>query len=651
MALLAILCFYLAICGITGALLRPAHTLQAEQSAASPTLPSAAIVPTPILRPPLAAERQTARDVAETVLPDRDLLDLARRLQGASASDLHTETPTPRTRQLGEKETFWLHNVASNSFFTTTAVLQYQTPHAYWWIEEGYQVPQKDLERSARNFENDTYPTNRRYFGSEWSPGIDADPHIYIFLGNVPGVGGYFSSPDEYPVQVRPRSNEHEMFYINLDNAMPGNDYFDGILAHEFQHMIHWAMDRDEETWVSEGLSELAGQINNYDIGGSDRLFTRDPDTQLTAWPDLEDSGPNYGASYLFLAYFLEQLGEQAVRQLVSEQADGIAGFGAVLERLDPAQRTFRDLFTDWVIANYLDDPSPGQGRFGYTELQIDTPAHAAHHSAYPVQETATVGQYATDYILLDGNETLTIDFAGSQLVSLLGNSVHSGAYQWCAIRGDEGDATLTRAFDLGEVDRATLEAWLWYDLETDYDYAYVEVSVDGGQTWKILSNRHTVNTNPSGSSYGPAFTGQSGSGQSPRWVRESFDLTGYTGQSVLVRFEVITDESVNHPGFCLDDIAIRELGYRTSAETGSNGWQAEGWVRITDRVPQEFIVQLITLGKDTQVHHLPLDEQMRGSITVAGLGGDIDRAVLVVSALAPSTTEPASYSYHIRQQ
>jgi hypothetical protein len=650
-SVLTILCFYLAICGVVGTLLRPTRTLQAGQDPAVPTIQEAVEAPTLIFRPPLAVERQTALAVEQTPLPDRDLLDLARRLQGISISEISTGAPAPRTRQLGERETFWLHNVNANSFFTATAILEHETPHAYWWVEEGYEVPQRDLERSARNFENDTYPTNRRYFGSEWNPGIDADPHVYIFLGNVPDVGGYFSSPDEYPTQVRPRSNEHEMFYINLDNAMPGDAYFDGILAHEFQHMIHWAMDRDEDTWVNEGLSELAGQINNYDVGGSDWLFTSNPDTQLTAWPDLEDSGPSYGASYLFLAYFLEQYGEPAIRQLASEQADGIAGFDAILEKIDPAQRKFRDLFTDWIIANYLDDTALDQGRYGYKALQIDRPAHAAHHTAYPIQETATVSQYAADYILLNGDGTLTIDFSGSQVVSLLGNDPHSGEYQWCAVRGDEGDATLTRTFDLSELDRATLEAWAWYDLEADYDYAYVEISLDGGQTWTILGNQHTTNTNPSGNSYGPAFTGLSGNDQEPRWVRERFDLTPYAGQPVLIRFEVVTDESVNHPGFCLDDIAIPELDYRTAVETGNDDWQAEGWVRITGHVPQEFIVQLVTLGKDTQIHRLLLDEQMRGTMTVAGLGADIEQAVLVVSGLAPCTTEPASYSYRVTQQ
>jgi hypothetical protein len=47
----------------------------------------------------------------------------------------------------------------------------------------------------------------------------------------------------------------------------------------------------------------------------------------------------------------------------------------------------------------------------------------------------------------------------------------------------------------------------------------------------------------------------------------------------------------------------------------------------------------------------MELDEQMRGTITLAGLGRDADRAVLVVSALAPATTEPAVYRYKVTQE
>jgi len=191
----------------------------------------------------------------------------------------------------------------------------------------------------------------------------------------------------------------------------------------------------------------------------------------------------------------------------------------------------------------------------------------------------------------------------------------------------------------------------MWYDLETDYDYAYVGVSADSGKTWDLLSSAGTTVTNPSDNSYGPGFTGQSGNGEHARWVRETFDLTPYTGGPVLVRFEVVTDETVNRPGLCVDDISIPELGYHTDVESGPDGWQAEGWLRVTSHIPQEFLVQLITIGKETRVQPMSLDEQMRGRMSIPGLGQDVDRAVLVVSALAPSTTEWSAYTYQIVEQ
>jgi hypothetical protein len=245
----------------------------------------------------------------------------------------------------------------------------------------------------------------------------------------------------------------------------------------------------------------------------------------------------------------------------------------------------------------------------------------------------------------------VVIEFSGSPRVPLVGNDPHSGHYQWWSSRGDEGDAILTRAFDLDGLGQATLNTWLWYDLETDYDYAYVEVSTDGGKTWDILANEHTTTTNPNGNSYGPAFTGMSGGGEEPVWIQETFDLTSYINQEILVRFEVITDEGLNRPGVCLDDISIPELDYYSDVEDGEDGWQAEGWVRVTDHVPQDFVVQLISVGRSVRVQRMALDDHMRGASTISGLGRELDHAVLVVSALTRETTEPAVYSYRITQR
>ena len=377
-------------------------------------------------------------------------------------------------------------------------------------------------------------------------------------------------------------------------------------------------------------------------------MFSLSPDTQLTTWTELEDSAAHYGASYLFLSYFMEQFGQEAVRALVAEPANGIAGFEAILSQVAPDGRHFDDLFADWVVANYVDDPDLSQGQFGYVDLRIEKPALADEHASYPVQRQATVHQYAADYVLLEGRGDLTIEFTGNQVVPLVGNEAYSGQYQWWSFRGDDSDATLTRAFDLSGLEAATLQVWMWYDLEVDYDYAYVEVSTDGGETWDMLSNEHTTTSNPSGNSYGPALTGLSGGGDEAEWSLETFDLSPYANREVLVRFEVVTDEALNHPGLVVDDISIPELGYFYDVEDGTDGWLAAGWLRVTDHVPQEFVVQLIAIGDKTRVERMPLDEKNHGRLTLRGLGREVEQAVLIVSALAPATTEPAVYSYRI---
>jgi hypothetical protein len=588
-------------------------------------------------------------------LPERDLLALTSRLKKPAEPIPVVVNATPPHFEVGDRAEFWINEQATNTYFRSWATLRYITPHLYMWVEDGYDVDQDSLIRSAERFENETYPTNRHFFGSEWTPGVDNDPHVNIFNGNVPGVGGYYSSADEYSHLVNPYSNEREMFYINLDNARPGNDYYDGILAHEFQHMIHWHTDRNEDTWVNEGCSELAAYLNGYDVGAANRIFSRTPDTQLTAWADDPNlAGPNYGGSYLFMVYFLERFGDEVLRQVVASKADGIAGFDGVL-----ADRglgvTFEDVFADWLIANYLDDPDLGGGRYGYRNLEVERSAVEATYDQYPAG-AAAVHQYGADYIELQAGEgDVVVHFTGSTTVRLVDNEAHSKSYQWWSNRGDESDTTLTRAFDLTGLERATLQAWLWYDIEEDYDYAYVEVSTDGGQTWDILPGKYTTDYNPTGNSFGPAYTDKSGMGAdasedpetTPQWVIEEMDLTPYAGQQILLRFEYITDDAYNSPGFCVDDISIPELGYHYDAED-DDGWVALGFIRTDNTLPQRYLVQLIELGAETEVHRMDLDKAQRGQWVIEGFGDEVERAVLVVSALAPKTTEVAGYQYAV---
>ncbi|HBY95737.1 MAG TPA: hypothetical protein DEP84_17585 [Chloroflexi bacterium] len=614
-----------------------------------------AMPPALTVRPAPATANETLVAIETATPPERDLFALAKGFGRIPLDATREVQPRATNYVVGDRETFWVSNVASTSHFTATAVLRLQTPHANWWVQDGLTVAQSDLEKSAQVFETRSYPTNRRFFGSEWSPGIDNDPRLHIFLGEVPGVGGYFSSADEYPHAINPYSNEKEMFYINLDAARPGESTFDGYLAHEFQHMVHWNLDSNEDLWVNEGLSELAVKLNGFSLGNAPAAFAREPDRQLTQWDSA--SIPNYGAAYLFMSYFLQRFGEDAMRAVVANPANGAAGFDTVLR---PLGLSFDQVFADWITANELNEPRIEGGKFSYSDRADLTPSLSATHTSFPVVATGTVHQYGADYLRAAPptgvHGALTVAFEGSTQVSILPTTPVEGRYFVWSNRGDASDTGLTRAFDLTGLTHATLDFAAWYDLESGWDYAYVSVSTDGGTTWTIVRATTTTDHDPNGNAFGPSFTGRSGLGlvelddpRPPQWIQEQVDLSPFTGQQVLIRFQTITDDAINRPGLAVDDIRIPELDYSQGFEEGLGGWKLVGAVRVDNVLPQRYSVQVIARGDGPPlVQQLPLDATNRGQITIPGIGEQVHDVLIVIAGMTPVTSEQAPYSYRL---
>jgi hypothetical protein len=93
---------------------------------------------------------------------------------------------------------------------------------------------------------------------------------------------------------------------IGDDAASP--NLYEGVIAHELEHLLMNYSDPGEVSWVDEGLADLAIFLNGYDIGGSHltyhQVFHRE--TSLTRWGGgLE----NYGASFTYFLYLWEQAG------------------------------------------------------------------------------------------------------------------------------------------------------------------------------------------------------------------------------------------------------------------------------------------------------------------------------------------------------
>jgi hypothetical protein len=622
-------------------------------SAPTATPPDMSESPEPVPASALETERQ----LIAAEVPISDPLDLAVRLKGIQNPPLvvaETAAPIP----LGTVQTFWASNQDEAIDFEVQARLVCASDHVYFWIEEGVDYRKRDVENLVQAFEERTYPTNREFFGSEWTPGVDGDVHLYVLLaGNVGGnVAGYFSSSDEYAPVVREHSNGHEMFVLNADIAIPGDASTDSYVAHEFQHMIHWYRDLNEDSWMNEGFSTLSELLNGFDAGGWDYVFASEPDIPLTYWPSGGDG--HYGQSFLFLAYFLDRFGEEATRALVADTANGLVSVDQVLADLgevDPNSGQVPaadDVYADWAVAAVLNDPSVEDGRFAYKRYsEAPTIAFSDEFESCPLTETRGVEQYGLDAIALRCSGDWSVSFEGSTLAQVVPAEPHSGDFAFWTNRGDQSDMTLTRAFDLtGVSGEVSAEYWLWYDIEEDWDYVYFEASDDGGQTWKILTTPSGTGYNPTGNSYGWGYTGFSRGVDGGEWIQETVDLTPYAGQQIEVRFEYITDDAVNGDGLLLDDFSIPALGYATDFEPDDDGWQAEGFVRMYNRVPQTYRLMLIERGRETTVRPIELDAQQQAEFELS-LGGDVDEAILMVIGTSRHTWQPAPYRISLEAQ
>ncbi|MHB1294766.1 MAG: gluzincin family metallopeptidase [Anaerolineae bacterium] len=621
----------------------PALTTPGLQATPAP-IPTHTPRPTADPTPELGALLSTAE------MPPRDDLAVFEALHDAQGEVPRVVYETPPSVALGEAARFWLSDSAASGVSEITATLHYQNARVHMWVEEGVEVDLEALARSADTFAERIYPINHATFGEEWIPGVDGDTRLAVLNARFSGASGYFARANEYARAIHPYSNEREMFVMNVGVLSPGTDRYDATLAHEFQHMIHWHQDDNEDAWVNEGLSVLAEHVNGYDYPLEPAsLFIKLPNLQLNTWSPDTGGSSHYGASFLFLRYLMQRLGSEGVHELVQEPQNGIAGIEAVLSARGTGI-TFPDLFADWLVANVLNDATLADGRYGYTDLPIQA-AIAETIDHYPYLGSGDVQQYAGVYLdlLPEQAGTLRIQFQGEPTTRLVPNQPAGGAYQWWSNRGDSSHASLQHAFDLREAAAPQLTFDLWYDIEDGWDYAYLRVSEDGGTSWELLRGAHMSGENPYGNALGWGYTGLSG-GDKAAWVRETVDLSAYAGKEILLRFDYVTDETINQAGLCLDNLTIDAVGFADDVEAGEGAWQAEGFIRHDNHLAQGYLVQLVTLGAETKVERLPVAEDGAGTWLIEGFGLEIERGILIVSAMAPSTTESAHYKLRLEQ-
>jgi hypothetical protein len=92
-----------------------------------------------------------------------------------------------------------------------------------------------------------------------------------------------------------------------------------------------------------------------------------------------------------------------------------------------------------------------------------------------------------------------------------------------------------------------------------------------------------------------------------------------------------------------IDDVTIPELTYSSDFETDDGGWEAAGWVRVDNRLPQQTWVQAVEyVGDNVQVTRWLANGSDHWTLP---LSAGVHHMTIVVSPFAPTTTISMAYS------
>ncbi|ARU62064.1 protease [Tumebacillus avium] len=161
-------------------------------------------------------------------------------------------------------------------------------------------------------------------------------------------------------------------------------------------------------------------------------------------------------------------------------------------------------------------------------------------------------------------------------------NTPAAGSFEFWGGKGDEHDHSMARAVDLTGKTSASLDFDTWYNIESEWDYAFAQVSTDNGATWTSLATDRTSTDIANGAypTIEPNLPGYTGS--SNGWVHESIDLSAYAGQEILLQFRSISDWGTNLEGFYVDNVTVTADGAEVFADgaEGTPSFDLQGFTK-----------------------------------------------------------------------
>ena len=294
-----------------------------------------------------------------------------------------------------DEHVFYQNSKASNKFEKSTGKLKAvgEKCVVYVWKENFDSVSEKDAKEIADEFDNRIYDIATMYYGEPTD--VDNNGKIIIYITYMSIASGYFYKPDLYDEETvkilfnTEYTNKMEMLYLNIEKSPYSIKH---LILHEFSHLIneHYAIKRLEKftgtvtpsgvynlylpTWLNEGMATNAEKIGYGHKAAESYYVTYQLDTNeyirngysLVFWSSVVE---DYALTYLFNLYVYRQTDDikntfKDINLLENYNRETLDKYYK-----DHFNRTFDELFRDWLIATHL---MKDEGVYSYNDSTID---------------------------------------------------------------------------------------------------------------------------------------------------------------------------------------------------------------------------------------------------------------------------------------
>lgn len=452
---------------------------------------------------------------------------------------------------------------------------------------------------------------------------------------------------------------------------------YESILSQDLQHLTQSGIDPAEAKWVTEGLAAFTPLMSGYfdpTLQPGQRDANRDlvcfagygqtptphdaspeacggPENSLNLWTEGEHADRGHALALMiylrdrFGIDFLSRLNGDAANQGLDSLEAALQDEGAEMYEVLHDFRTM--LLVDKAIGESPEGTMTGAAKERVTSASLRSSINLASPESHSGPGAPPNG---ADFVRLEdseggplgGSELEALAFSGAELMEpeplrwlsdLDTSGDGQGEVLWSG-NGSNFDASAVIAVTVPNAD-PTLRFEAKYGAEFGYDYGYVMVSTDGGETYSMVAGDKTV-TGP----LGPALNGTTND-----FETHTFDLSAYAGQSIHLGFRYVSDGGVNEGGLRIDDI-------RVGATVVSDGTNLDEFKDPTEIRPipvDNWNLRIVGIDAAAEsATQVEVDGQYSATLSDAQLGklAAFPTLVAVVSHDDPSGTKESGANY-----